>query len=72
MTEKTKVTENVETTNEQTPQDIVPVTQESTQQNILMYITDDMVSTLKQRYDMFRKLQKEVLEENIDYGFPAR
>lgn len=52
-------------------QEIVPVDQATQQQNILMYITDDMVNALKQRYDMFRKLQKEVLEENIDYGFPA-
>ncbi len=52
-------------------QGIVPVEQTTQQQNILMYITDDMVNALKQRYDMFRKLQKEVLEENIDYGFPA-
>ena len=55
----------------ETQQEIVPVEQTTQQQNILMYITDDMVNALKQRYDMFRKLQKEVLEENIDYGFPA-
>ena len=40
-------------------------------EGFLPRITTEDIRELKQQYDMFRRLQKEVLEENIDYGYPA-
>jgi hypothetical protein len=34
-------------------------------------ISTEAIKDLKTQYDMFRQLQKEVLQENVDYGFPA-
>jgi len=36
-----------------------------------LQIDDSMIEALKHRYEMFVKLQKEVLEEGTDYGYPA-
>ncbi len=42
---------------------------QNTQQ--LLQINEEMIEALKHRYDMFVKLQKTVLEENVDYGYPS-
>lgn len=34
-------------------------------------ISTEAIKDLKTQYDMFRQLQKEVLQGNVDYGFPA-
>lgn len=36
-----------------------------------LVVTEKEIQQLKYQYDMFRKLQQVVLEENVDYGFPA-
>lgn len=33
--------------------------------------TKSDIQFLKQQYDLFRELQKQVLEENVDYGYPG-
>jgi hypothetical protein len=40
-------------------------------EGFLPRISIEDIRELKAQYDMFRKLQQEVLEENVDYGFPA-
>lgn len=40
-------------------------------ESVLMEIKKENILSVKSQYDMFRELQKEVLEENIDYGYPA-
>jgi hypothetical protein len=40
--------------------------------NTMLQIDDEAIKNIKHQYDLFRKLQKEVLEENVDYGFPAK
>lgn len=41
-------------------------------EGFLPRISLEDIRELKEQYDLFRRLQKEVLEEGIDYGFPAR
>jgi len=36
-----------------------------------LQITERNIEFIKQQYDLFRELQKRVLEEGIDYGYPA-
>jgi hypothetical protein len=36
-----------------------------------LVVTEKEIQQLKYQYDMFRKLQQVVLEENVDYGFPT-
>lgn len=38
---------------------------------MLLSVTKNDVRLLKQQYDLFRELQHQVLEEGVDYGFPA-
>lgn len=48
------------------------VTTNQTMKNELsLTINQQMIDALKTRYEMLRKLQKDVLEENVDYGYPA-
>lgn len=42
------------------------------QEKELLQIDDEAIKNIKHQYDLFRKLQKEVLEENVDYGFPVK
>jgi hypothetical protein len=35
-------------------------------------VDDRAIMQLKTQYDMFRKLQEQVLEDGVDYGYPAR
>lgn len=37
----------------------------------MLVVSKEDIARLKQQYDMFRELQRKVLEEGIDYGFPA-
>ncbi len=39
--------------------------------NMNMMISEESIQELKRYFDLFRKLQQIVLEENIDYGYPA-
>lgn len=41
------------------------------QSQISLTPNSEMIEALKNRYNMFRQLQKDVLEENVDYGYPA-
>jgi len=36
-----------------------------------LFVTPDDIAQLRRMYDMFRELQKRVLEEGVDYGYPA-
>ncbi|MEM4500586.1 MAG: hypothetical protein QW512_00450 [Thermofilaceae archaeon] len=36
-----------------------------------LLVTKEDIARLKQQYDMFRELQKQVLEEDVDYGYPS-
>ena len=36
----------------------------------LISVTQQEITALKEQYDLFRLLQKEVLEADVDYGFP--
>jgi hypothetical protein len=38
----------------------------------MLQIDEGAIKEIKHQYDLFRKLQKEVLEENVDYGFPIK
>lgn len=40
--------------------------------SMVIQIDDKAIETIKHQYDLFRKLQKDVLEENVDYGYPAK
>lgn len=42
-----------------------------TPRELMTAITERDIAELKHQYDLFRKLQKDVLEENVDYGYPA-
>ncbi|MEM4668927.1 MAG: hypothetical protein QW650_00200 [Thermofilum sp.] len=37
----------------------------------VLSVTPDDIAQLRRMYDMFRELQKQVLEEGVDYGYPA-
>jgi hypothetical protein len=37
----------------------------------MLVVSKEDIARLKQQYDLFRELQRKVLEEGIDYGFPA-
>ena len=41
------------------------------QGDFLLQVDRKQILELKREYDMFRMLQKEVLEENVDYGWPG-
>ncbi|MEM4546836.1 MAG: hypothetical protein QW328_08775 [Nitrososphaerota archaeon] len=41
------------------------------QQERILAVTEKEIQQLKTQYDMFRRLQQVVLEENVDYGFPS-
>jgi len=41
------------------------------QKKELLTVSEEDIKILKRQYDLFRKLQKDVLEENVDYGYPA-
>lgn len=41
-------------------------------ESTLLQIDEKAIKEIKHQYDMFRKLQQEVLEENVDYGFPVK
>jgi hypothetical protein len=40
-------------------------------QKEMLVVSKEDIARLKQQYDLFRELQRKVLEEGIDYGFPA-
>lgn len=41
------------------------------EQKELLTVSEEDIRILKHQYDLFRKLQKDVLEEDVDYGYPA-
>ena len=48
-----------------------PERKETTPFNILE-ITDEMIDAIVDRYNKFTELQKKLLKENVDYGYPAK
>lgn len=47
------------------------MTEISPVQEMMLQIREENIHFIKKQYDLFRELQKRVLEEGIDYGFPA-